>query len=584
MKSHHIVLGLLLAAGAATAQQYTISTIAGIGGVQGYLGDGGSPLLAELDFPYRVAVDSKGNYYFADYLTHVIRQVTAAGVISTIAGPGSFGFQGDGGPGIQAIISDVHGLAVDSAGNVYFSDTHNGRVRKITSAGIVSTLAGNGTIGYSGDGGAATSAALSTPAGVAVDSGGNVYIADYGTSTVRKVDSKGNISTIAGTGAWGRGADGGPANKTPLANPFALALDSSGNLYMSDTGTASIRRIAADGTIQTVVSNVDAESLAVDAAGNIYFPNYLNSTVQKVLPNGTRFTIAGTGSPGFSGDGGAATSAQLNQPYGIALGASGTIYVADSNNQVIRLLTPLALSITVVNAASGVGGQIAPGEIVTIYGTGLGPATGTLGQLGADGKFTTQQSGTTVSFGGTNAPIIFTSATQVSAVVPYSMPIGATVDVSVTYQDQTLTATAVPVVASAVGMFTLNASGGGQAAAVNQNNAINDTARPAPLGSVLTVYVSGEGLTTPAGVDGKPATSPLPQPVLAVRALVAGQSVPVVYAGGAPGLIAGLMQVNLALPVNLIQTFATGPVSVPIVIIVGNSITQNNVTVAVLPQ
>jgi uncharacterized protein (TIGR03437 family) len=238
----------------------------------------------------------------------------------------------------------------------------------------------------------------------------------------------------------------------------------------------------------------------------------------------------------------------------------------------------------VVNAASGVGGQIAPGEIVTIYGTGLGPATGTLGQLGADGKFTTQQSGTTVSFGGTNAPIIFTSATQVSAVVPYSMPIGATVDVSVTYQDQTLTATAVPVVASAVGMFTLNASGGGQAAAVNQNNSINDTARPAPLGSVLTVYVSGEGLTTPAGVDGKPATSPLPQPVLAVRALVAGQSVPVVYAGGAPGLIAGLMQVNLALPVNLIQTFATGPVSVPIVIIVGNSITQNNVTVAVLPQ
>ena len=583
MKSYPIALGLLLAAGAATAQQYTISTVAGIGTVQGYIGDGLAATSAELDFPFRVAVDSKNNFYIADYLTHVIREVTAAGVISTIAGTGAFGFQGDGGPGIQAIISDVHGIAVDSSGNVYFSDTHNSRVRKITAAGVISTLAGNGTAGYAGDGAIATSGALSSPGGLAVDSGGNVYIADYGSSTVRKVDSKGNISTIAGTGVWGLGGDGGPANKTPLANPFAVAVDPAGNIYIADTGTSSIRKIGADGNITTVVTNVDAESIAVDAAGNIYFSNYQNSTVQKVLPNGTRFTIAGNGIAGYSGDNGPATVAQLNTPYGIALDATGRIYVADTANQVIRLLTPVDASISVVNAASGVGGTIAPGEIVTIFGTGLGPQTGVLGQLGSDGRFTTQAAGTTVSFNGTNAPIIFTSATQVSAIVPYSMPIGGAADVVVTYQGQTFTAAALPVVPSAPAIFTLNSSGIGQAAAVNQNNSINGTATPAPSGSVITFFVTGEGLTNPAGVDGKPATAPLPKPILGVFVTLAGQTVPIEYVGGAPGLVAGVMQVNVRIPLGLIRTFASGPVSVPVLIAVGDFVSQPNVTVAVLP-
>src|SRR3978361_1184380 len=160
MKSLHIVFGLMLAAGAATAQQYTISTIAGIPNVQGYIGDGGPATGAQLDFPLRVALDSKGNYYFADFLTNVVRKVTAAGVITTIAGTGSFGFQGDNGPGIQGFISDVHGVAVDSNLNVYLADTHNSRIRKIAADGNIFTIAGNGTFGYSGDGGAATRARL----------------------------------------------------------------------------------------------------------------------------------------------------------------------------------------------------------------------------------------------------------------------------------------------------------------------------------------------------------------------------------------------------------------------------------------
>jgi uncharacterized protein (TIGR03437 family) len=580
MKSLQIVSGLLLAACAATAQQYTISTIAGIGTVQGYYGDTGPATSAQLDFPFRVAVDSKGNFYIADYLTNVVREVSG-GIITTIAGTGSFGFQGDNGPGIQAFISDVHGLAVDSGLNVYIADTHNSRIRQVTPAGNIYTVAGNGTVGYAGDGGPATSAELTLPSSVAVDSSGNIYIADYGSSTVRKVDSKGKISTFAGTGVWGNTGDGGPAGKATLAAPYSIAIDPAGNLYISDLGNTSIRKITADGTIQTVVSNISANSIAVDGAGSIYFADYATATVQKILSNGTQFVIAGTGKPGFSGDGGPGTSAQLNQPYGIALDGSGNVYVADSGNQAIRLLTPIGSSISVVNAASSVGFSIAPGEIITIFGTGLGPSTPTLAQLGSNGNFGTQLAGTTVSFGGINGPMIYTSATQVSAIVPYEVAIGGAADVVVSYQGQQFTASAVPVVSSVPGIFTSNATGSGAAAAVNQDNSINGPNSPARLGSVISLYVTGEGQTNPPGVDGKPAKAPLPAPVLPVTATLAGQSAIVTYAGAAPGLVAGVMQVNVQIPANLIATVGTGPVAVPVLVQVGFVPSQANVTITV---
>lgn len=582
MKSLQIVLGLLLAAGAVTAQQYNISTIAGVGTVQGYFGDTGPATSAQLDFPLRVTVDSKGNYYIVDFLTQVIREVSG-GTISTIAGTGTYGFQGDNGPAIQAYLSDVHAIAVDSNLNVYLADTHNARIRKITTNGNIYTIAGNGTVGYAGDGGAATSAELTLPSGVAVDSTGNIYIADYGSATVRKVDSKGNISTIAGTGVWGFSGDGGPANKAQLAAPYAIKFDPAGNLYISDLGNTDIREITTDGNIHTVVSNVGANDLAVDGAGNIYFPDFLSNTVQKILPNGTQFAIAGSGQPGFSGDGGLGTSAQLNQPYGIAVDGSGNVYVADSGNQVIRLLTPVASSsISVVSAASSLGASIVPGEIVTIYGTGLGSSTPAVAQPAGNGFFGTQLAGTTVSFGGVNGPMIYASATQVSAIVPYSTQIGTAQDVVVTYQGQQSTASAVPVVSSAPGIFTLNSAGYGQAAAVNQDNSINGPNSPAHVGGVISLYVTGEGLTNPAGVNGKPAVAPLPSPILPVSVTLAGQPSVVTYAGGAPGLVAGLMQVNVQIPANLLQTYA-GTTAIPVVVSVGFIPSQGNVTITVAP-
>jgi len=604
MKSLQIVLGLLMAAGATTAQQYNISTIAGVGGIRGYFGDTGPATSAYLDFPLRIAADSKGNFYFADYYSYVIREVSG-GTINTIVGtPGdletssgtvqtsTFGFQGDNGPAIQANISNVHGLAVDSTGNIYIADTFNGIVRKVTPPGAIATPTGTITTfagvapatgvlthGYSGDGGPATSAELSQPSGVAVDSNGNVYIADYGNYTVRKVDSSGKISTIAGTGTSGYSGDGGPANKALLAQPYAVALDSSGNIYISDLGNNNIREVTTDGNIHTIVSNISTDSIAVDAAGSIYFTDSITSTVRKILSNGTQFIIAGIpGSPDFSGDGGPGTSAQLNQPHGVALDSSGNVYVADSGNEAIRLLSPVSSSISVVNAASGNGVSISPGEIVTIYGMSLGPSTPVSAQPRSNGKYGTQLAGTTVSFGGTNGPVLYTSATQVTAIVPYA--VNGTADVTVTYQGQSFTEAAVPITGSVPGIFTSNSTGIGQAAAINQDGSINGPTSPAPAGSVISFYVTGEGQTTPAGVDGKPAAAPLPKPVLPVSVTLNGQNVPVTYAGGAPGMVAGLMQVNVQIPVNLLQTF-TGPVAVPVVIEVGFVPSQSNVTVMV---
>lgn len=595
MKSIQTLLCLLLGAGAAAAQQYTISTVAGIGQSQGYYGDGGAATLAQLDVPRRVAVDSKGDFFIVDYYTFVIREVSG-GIINTIAGDttnclnptinattGTTCNLGDNGPAAQGEMSYVQGIAVNSQGtNVYIADTYNSRIRLINPGGNINTIAGNGTFGYSGDGGPAANAELAEPAGVAVDSNGNVYIADYGNSTVRKVDAKGNITTIAGTGVWGFSGDGGPANKAMLGAPFAVALDAAGNIYISDLASNNIREITADGNIHTVVSGVTAPSIAVDAAGNIYYPNFLNNTVQKILANGTQFPIAGVaGSAGFSGDGGPATGAQLNQPYGVALDPSGNVYVADSGNQVIRLLTPAPSSTSVSNAASGNGSSISPGEIIAIYGTGLGPATLTLAKPGSNGYYGTQLAGTTVTVAGVAAPLIYTSATQVAAIVPYSTPVGAPADIVVDYNGQQVTALAVPVAASVPGVFTANSTGTGQAAAVNQNNTINGPNSPAKEGSIISLYVTGEGQTTPAGVDGKPATAPYPIPVLGVSVTLAGQPAVVTYAGGAPGEVAGLMQVNVQIPANLIPIPVSGPVAVPVVVQVGSALSQANVTVSV---
>ena len=575
-------LGLTLGMTTANAQQYTISTVAGIPGVQGYYGDTGLATLAELNVPTRVAVDSKDNVYIVDYYNFVIREVTAStGIISTFAGDGVEGFVGDNGPAIQAELTDVHGIAVDSSGNVYIADTGNSRVRKVDTSGNITTYAGGASVGYTGDGGKAIAASLSRPAGLAVDSNGNLYITDYGNATVRKVTSAGIISTVAGNGTYGYAGDGGPASGALMGNPYAITLDPAGNIFISDLAFNNIRKISASGTITTVATGVAAESIAVDASENIYYPDYGAQTIQKLLPDGAQLTIAGNGTTGNLGDGGAATSAQLNQPYGVALTSSGTIYIADSQNQAIRLLTPVSTSVGIVNAASNIGGAISPGEIVVIYANGIGPSALT-GNTPAGGFFGSQVAGTTVSFDGNPAPLIYTSAGQVAAIVPYEEVPGTTANVSVSYQGQTLTTT-IPVVATIPGFFTVGSLGSGQAAAVNQDQTLNSAAHPALVGNYISLYATGEGQTTPAGVDGKiQAGATLPQPLLQVSATVGGADNPatVSYAGAAPQSVAGLMQLNLQIPLLPLQSGAP-PVSVPVVMMVNGVPTQTAVSIYV---
>jgi uncharacterized protein (TIGR03437 family) len=575
-----------MAAGAASAQQYTISTVAGIGTVQGYYGNFGPATQAALDYPYKVAVDTKGNFYFVDYYTYVVRQVVA-GNISTVAGNSTPGYQGDDGPGTLAELAFVHGLTTDTKGNLYIADTSNFRVRVVNATtGIISTFAGNGTPAYTGDGGKATSASLNSPAGVVADSAGNVYIADYGNSTVRKVDTSGNITTIAGNGTWGYSGDGGPANKALLAHPVALAMDPAGNLFIADPGNTDIREVTTDGNIHTIVANIDAPSIAVDAADSIYYPNYQKSTVQKILANGTQFTIAGNGVPGFSGDGGPATNAQLNMPYGVAVDSSGNVYVADFANQAIRLLTPVASSITVVNAASGVGLSVSPGEIVAIYSTvPLGPTAPAV-QQPVNGFYGTQLAGTTVSINGVNAPLIYTSASQVNAIIPYEVVNAGMATVQVNYQGQSVASVTLPVAISTAGIFTANSSGRGEASVINQDGTVNSAANPARPGSVISFYLTGEGQTNPGGIDGKVTPlppSPAPVPVQSIAVYLNGQLSSTTYAAEAPGLVAGIMQINALIPANVIQNPSSSPVAVPLLMIVLPVFTQPGVTVFIAP-
>src|SRR5271157_3160449 len=346
----------------------TITTIAGNGGV-GVSGDGGPAISASLNYPSGVALDSAGNLYIADTANYRIRKVSG-GTIATVGGNGVFSYSGDGGPATSGSLNSPMGVALDSAGNLYIADSANNRVRKV-SGGTITTVAGSGTLGFAGDGGPATSASLWGPSAVAVDSAGNLYIADYGNNRIRKVTA-GTITTVAGNGYGGYSGDGGPATSALLYGPEGLALDSAGNLYIADTYNNRIRRVSG-GTITTVAGNGNQGSsgdggpatsasltlpsgVAVDSAANLYIADAGNGRVRKVSW-GTITTVAGNGALAFSGDGGPATSASLYTPEGVALDSAGNLYIADLGHNRIR-----RVSGGTITTAAGNGNQSFSGD------------------------------------------------------------------------------------------------------------------------------------------------------------------------------------------------------------------------------
>ena len=341
----------------------TITTIAGTG-ERGFSGDGGPASQAQLVSPDDVAADRAGNLYIADSGNHRIRRVDATGTITTIAGSGEWGFSGDGGPASQAQLREPGGVAVDGLGNVYIADTYNHRVRRVDATGTITTIAGTGERGFSGDGGPAGQAQLSAPFDVAADGAGNVYFAEYTNHRIRKVDAAGTITTFAGTGEFGLGGDGGPAVEAPLGYPRGVAVDGAGNVYISPRGLG-IGKVDSTGTITTIAGTERdgfggdggpasqarfhyPAGIAVDVAGNLYIADSGNHRIRKIDATGTITTIAGRT---FSGDGGPASQAQLSEPEGVAADRAGNVYIADSNNHRIRKVD-------------------ATGTITTIAGTG----------------------------------------------------------------------------------------------------------------------------------------------------------------------------------------------------------------------
>ena len=285
-----ILTGLILfwVSGAAFAQQYIISTVAG-NGTSDFSGDGGLATSTSLLAPRGVAVDGSGNLYIGDSGNQRIRKVYAAffGIITTVAGNGTAGLSGDGGPAGSASLSYPGGVAVDGAGNLYIADSGNQRIRKVDTAGIITTVAGNGVRGFSGDGRPAGSASLSYPGGVAVDGAGNLYIADSGNQRIRKVDTAGIITTVAGNGTAGFTGDFGPATSARFNNPSGVAVDGAGNLYIADSGNQRIRKLS-PGTVSSnlLVPWVSGLSPANAGAGNIkgfaltvYGSNFVSDSV-----------------------------------------------------------------------------------------------------------------------------------------------------------------------------------------------------------------------------------------------------------------------------------------------------------------
>jgi len=496
------------------AATHIISTFAG-GGTSTQ--DGVPALQAKMN-PISLHFDSAGNLMVGE--PGLIRRIDAGGTVTTIAGTGVVGYSGDGGPATSAQVGYVTALAIDSSGGVLFADFSNKRLRRVDSGtGVITTVAGNGQAAFTGLGQAATATGIGNVLGVAVDSKGNIYIGSNNTYLILKISPAGAVSVAGGIGGCGYIGDGGPATGAFVCQAASFALDASSNIYVGDTICACVRRIAADtGLIQTVVGN---------------------------------------GTTGYSGDNGPATQAQLRSISSIALSGT-TLYVADGVSAVVRSVTPdtppalpaKPILAALGNAASFQLGPVAPGELVTLFGHYLGPATPAQWQLGSDGLLTIPNANVQIFFDDVPAPLIYISAGQINAVAPYAVANGLST-VRVQAAGGSVSSTSVGATATAPGIFYYGI--------VNEDGSLNDPSHPAPVGTYVTMYGTGLGQTTPPGVDNTVTpTVNYPKQISSVTMTIGRNplfSTPapmkVLYAGPAPGLAAGVCQIDAVVPAGV---------------------------------
>jgi uncharacterized protein (TIGR03437 family) len=604
-----------------------ITTIAGGYGTAGPESNGRPTTSAQLNLPQGIATDAAGNVYIADTGSNRVFEVSH-GARGIVAGNGTAGFSGDGGAATSAQLNQPEGVAVDGFGNVYITDSLNHRIRKVTQ-GVITTVAGNGTLGFSGDGGPATAAQLSVPqGGLAIDADGNLYIADTFNWRIREV-SNGVITTVTGNGGFYFSGDGGPAIDASLNGPVGVAIDSQNNLYIADTGypdgAGRIRKVS-NGVITTVAGggrvlpgnlgdNGPAtravlsfpKSIAVDSAGNLYIADAGSSApvagagayarVRKVS-NGVITTIAGAGPAGFGGDNGPASAAALNVPQSVAVDGAGNVYVADSGsaalvsngnalalhlldtgNNRIRVLTPNPVPSILPGGIVPNDGSVSviqAGSWISIYGSFL--ANGTYLW---NGDFPISLGGTSVTIDGKPAYLWFVSPTQINAQAPDDTATGmVSVVITTPFGTASSTVTLAPYGPSfsllddgkhvAGEIVSQNGTGAydlGYYDLVGPANTFSFATRPVKPGEMLSLFGVGFGPTTPhvpAGVTFSGA-APTGGPV---TIMIGGVTARVIFEGLTA---AGLFQFNVIVPnapsgdqalqatVNGVQT-ASGPV------------------------
>ena len=567
---------------------YTITTVAG-NGTAGFSGDSGPGNAAQLNGPFSAALDSSGNLYIADQFNHRIRMVDSSGNISTVAGNGTAGYTGDGGAATSANLNDPQGVLVDSSGNIYIADTNNNAVRKV-SGGKISSIVGSssGSAGYTGDGGQGTSAQVSHPSALALDSAGNLFIADTSNECIRKLTPQGIISTFAGQGGAGFGGDGGLAARAQFSNPSGLAFDGAGNLYIADTTNNRVRMIAPNGIVSTVAGSSASgyagdgaaankarlnspKGIAIDAAGNLFIADTFNNRIRVVTPYGAIYTIAGSGASSAGGDGGAALDAGFRFPSGVVASASGSVFVVDNQNALVRVLAPVPGVPTITAGgvqtagAFGASKSVAPGSWIEIYGSNLSATA----RSWAGGDFAgvnapTSLDATKVTIGNQAAFIDYISANQVNVQVPSGVGTGQQT-VTVVNGAAISAPLTVTVNATQPGLYAppnFNIGGKQYLAALFPDGVTyvappgsisGITSRQAKPGETIIVYGVGFGPVTP--------TIPAGQVVQQSNSLTSplqvffGQTPATLsYSGLAPGAV-GLYQFNVVVP-NVVNSDA----------------------------
>lgn len=527
---------------------------------------------------FHTSMDAAGNIYAADFDKNMVYKIAPTGTAVVVAGTGTAGFSGDGGQATSATLRNPGDTAVAPDGTLYISDNNNHCIRKVAPNGTISTFAGTCTKpGFSGDGKAASAALLYQPFTLVLDSKGNLTFVDYVNRRIRRVTTDGNINTIAGSGSAPEAneADGSLAPSTDM-QPGYIALAADGTLYYTDDGNPNVgyprvrkinpttnmvftvagsgtRGFTGDGGLATKAQLDSASGVAVNAAGDVYMSDWNRPLIRKVSSDGTISTYAGTGSAGYSGDGGAALKAQFNGPSGLTSDAQNNLYLADTANARIRKISsvPTIVMTGVVNGASFVNGALVPGEIATAFGTNLTFSSGI--NLAGSLPLATNLLNVQVMVNGTAAPIFavdnVNGQQQINFQVPYEIAGLSSATVQVIDNGAAGNIVTIPVLSAQPGIFTYTVANTTYGAILHASYALANTSSPATAGETVLIYCTGLGVVSPQPDDGAAAAGSS-ETSAAPTVTIGGVSASIAYSGLAPGYV-GLYQINAVVPSGL---------------------------------